>query len=158
MTRHGRCAGSGARFETEVIATPDAIRAVLSAMCRRLSAGGAGPALLSRAELVLAEVMNNIAEHAYDGSAPGRVRLCASIAQDELRVIVYDSGRPMPSGAMPAGTLPESSGRAETLPEGGFGWFLIREQTESLSYRHEHGQNRLELRFRQRGAEREAET
>lgn len=97
------------------------------------------------AELVLAEVLNNIAEHAYP-EAPGPVTVSIGRADRGLRCVVVDQGRPMPGGVLPPGALPCSSGLAlEDLPEGGFGWHLIRSLTTELSYSRAHGCNRLQF-------------
>jgi serine/threonine-protein kinase RsbW len=143
--RRGPLRAAGARFETEIIATPEAIRAVLCATRARLAAGGAAPALLSRAEIALAEVLNNVAEHAYAGCPPGRVRLCACLDANRLKLVIRDAGRPMPRDAPPGARLPATTGPAQALPEGGFGWFLIHDQCDRVLYRRDAGENRLEL-------------
>jgi serine/threonine-protein kinase RsbW len=99
------------------------------------------------AELVLAEVLNNIVEHAYR-DAPGhmtvflRREVCAveaGLPAGVLQVCVTDRGLPMPGLAPPAGQL----GATEDLPEGGFGWFLIRLLTGGLTYHRAGQENRL---------------
>lgn len=88
-------------------------------------------------EIVLAEVLNNITEHAYaNGSGDISVSLAATAAGLDCRIV--DQGREMPHGAPPEGTLPE-----EELPEGGFGWYLIRSLTRGLDYRRKDGRNHL---------------
>lgn len=137
-----------ALFEKEFAATGLATRQVLSELRARLAAAGADAALLWRVETVLAEVLNNIAEHAYAARGNGTVHLRAVRGDDELRALIRDAGGPMPGGTPPGARLPDIAGPRETLPEGGFGWFLIRSQTDSLTYRRENGENRLELCFR----------
>jgi serine/threonine-protein kinase RsbW len=91
-------------------------------------------------ELVLAEVLNNVAEHAYaGGSGPVEVGLCATPLGIACRII--DRGLAMPNGRLPQGGLP-SAGPGD-LPEGGFGWHLIRSLTADLTYARSAGQNRL---------------
>ncbi len=92
----------------------------------------------STAEIVLAEVLNNVVEHAY-ALHPGEIRLCLSVDGGQLHCVIEDEGRPMPGGQPPAGILPE----AETLPEGGFGWHLIRTLSAGLDYRRDGQTNRL---------------
>lgn len=83
-------------------------------------------------EIVLAEALNNVVEHAYrDG--PGPIRVCVDHIAPVLQVSIYDQGAPMPGGALPAGQLDPLEGSRE-LPEGGFGWFLIRTLTLDLRY------------------------
>lgn len=92
-------------------------------------------------EIVLAEALNNVVEHAYrDG--PGPIRVCVDHLAPMLKVSVYDQGLPMPEGRLPDGELkPILEG--EDLPEGGFGWFLIRTLTLDLAYERQGAVNHL---------------
>lgn len=95
------------------------------------------------AELVLAEVLNNVVEHAY---GPDGGRVTVSLAEDPagLRCQVIDDGRAMPGERLPEGRLPGATGtEIADLPEGGFGWHLIRSLCVGLSYARVDGQNRL---------------
>jgi serine/threonine-protein kinase RsbW len=94
-------------------------------------------------ELVLAEVLNNVAEHAY-GAADGMVEVRIEPRADGLRCLVLDSGRELPGGRLPEGGLPaDLGGDVDVLPEGGFGWHLIRSLSADLAYARVDGQNRL---------------
>lgn len=94
-------------------------------------------------ELVLAEVLNNVAEHAY-GAAGGMVEVRVDADPDGLRCLIIDAGREMPGGFLPEGDLPVALGDGlEGLPEGGFGWHLIRSLCAELTYARAQGQNRL---------------
>jgi serine/threonine-protein kinase RsbW len=91
-------------------------------------------------ELVLAEVLNNVAEHAYaGGSGPVEVGLCATPLGLACRIV--DRGLAMPGGKLPDGGLPDVA--PPDFPEGGFGWHLIRSLTADLTYARSAGQNRL---------------
>lgn len=92
----------------------------------------------STAQIVLAEVLNNIVEHAYADES-GIIRLCLSLGEDKLVCRIEDDGYAMPNGAPPAGHLPE----AQDLPEGGFGWHLIRTLSSGLCYERQGQTNRL---------------
>ncbi|MCU0902485.1 MAG: ATP-binding protein [Tabrizicola sp.] len=95
------------------------------------------------AELVLAEVLNNVAEHAY-GEAGGEVAITLALDPAGIRCLIVDGGRAMPGERLPEGRLPDARGTAlEDLPEGGFGWHLIRSLSSDLSYARVDGQNRL---------------
>jgi serine/threonine-protein kinase RsbW len=99
----------------------------------------------SVAELVLAEVLNNVAEHAY-GPGGGRVTVTLSGDPAGVRCRVTDEGRPMPGERLPEGRLPGGPGTAVAdLPEGGFGWHLIRSLSVGLTYARVDGQNRLDF-------------
>lgn len=97
-------------------------------------------------ELVLAEAMNNVVEHAYrelSGVIELRVMNCA----DGLFCEVIDDGigmRDLPLGDDPQGDPPPP---LEEMPEGGFGWFLIRTLARDLRYAREGERNRLSFRI-----------
>lgn len=97
------------------------------------------------AELVLAEVLNNVAEHAY-ANASGPVSVTLAPTAEGLHCLITDRGKAMPDGSLPEGRLPGSPGVAlEDLPEGGFGWHLIRSLTTGLSYARVNGSNHLQF-------------
>ncbi|WP_050526950.1 ATP-binding protein [Pseudorhodobacter aquimaris] len=93
------------------------------------------------AEIVLAEVFNNVVEHAY-ATRQGRIKVCLKNHPDGVLVTVIDSGSPFPQQQLPQGLLPEINAW-DDLPEGGFGWYLIRSQVRHLSYQREGKHNRL---------------
>ncbi|MCI2400199.1 ATP-binding protein [Aliiroseovarius subalbicans] len=100
-------------------------------------------------ELVLAEVLNNVVEHAYGGAGQGVIELDVSRDDDILVFDVLDDGLPMPDGETPAGRPLDLDTCAEQdLPEGGFGWFLIRELTQDLTYRRDGNRNHLSFKMR----------
>jgi len=91
-----------------------------------------------RAELVLAEVLNNVVEHAH-AAGHGPILLALSPGEGLLHCRVEDGGNAMPGGGLPAGQPPEPT----NLPEGGFGWHLIRLLCHGLRYERSGGRNRL---------------
>lgn len=98
-----------------------------SPMMRRLTEDSQGTV-----EIVLAEVLNNIAEHAY-ANYPGQIEVVIEDQAGEMFFRIKDSGLPMPGGVLPGGKLNETR-ELEDLPEGGFGWYLIRLLTKGLTY------------------------
>ena len=97
-------------------------------------------------ELVLAEAMNNVVEHAYADTS-GVIELRVANCADGLFCEVLDDGAGMeglPAGNVPSGDLPPS---LDDMPEGGFGWFLIRSLARDLRYTREDGRNRLSFRI-----------
>ena len=104
-------------------------------------------------ELVLAEVLNNVVEHAYQERDVGVIELDVLRRGEELEVRILDDGVPMPGGEMPQG-LPHDLDTIgeQDLPEGGFGWFLIRELTRDLIYRRDGSRNHLSFRMDLKGA------
>ena len=98
-------------------------------------------------ELVLAEALNNVVEHAYEESHMGEIKLVLRHGRAGLLVEIRDAGKPMPNGKTPVGEHPSPKLNGHELPEGGFGWFLIRELARDLIYDRENGENFLIFRI-----------
>ena len=96
------------------------------------------------AEIVIAEALNNIVEHAYASHA-GEIELSLKRSGGKLSVLITDRGHPMPGGSLPEGRLPAAD--PDNLPEGGFGWFLIRTLSQDLRYCRADGRNHLFFRL-----------
>ncbi|HGG05438.1 MAG TPA: ATP-binding protein [Aliiroseovarius sp.] len=103
--------------------------------------------LIGPVELVLAEAVNNIIEHAYAGGIHGIVDLTISCVDGDLMFSILDDGLPMPDDRLPEGDAHNLDCDTEDLPEGGFGWFMIRELTSDLVYTRTGNRNRLEFRM-----------
>ncbi|MGV6802995.1 MAG: ATP-binding protein [Ruegeria sp.] len=101
----------------------------------------------SDAQIALAEAVNNVVEHAYFGVPKGLVSVKVKIFQEYIEVTVSDTGHPLPGSRVPEGVPASVDTDTRDLPEGGFGWFLIRKLSDSVVYDRSHGQNRLVLRF-----------
>ncbi len=129
----------------EIDSTPDDVSKTLHGINRMLADEGTQPPPECSWELVVAEVLNNIVEHAYQDRPGGRIILTLRFKTDRLTVEFKDFGRPMPSGSPPDGAPADLEVSTEDLPEGGFGWFLIRSLTEDLAYCREKDSNRLSL-------------
>jgi len=83
-------------------------------------------------EIVLAEVLNNVVEHAY-ANYPGQIDMQITSGVGFLFVRLVDTGLPMPGGDLPGGALGKATS-IQDLPEGGFGWYLIRSLSQELTY------------------------
>lgn len=116
------------------LSDPMALRGALDQVMNFLHNCGFGKKQRGMVELVLAEVLNNVIEHAYQERGDGAIELTVIQKGDALEFIIEDEGLPMPNGLIPLGKKPDLSVSREGLPEGGFGWFLIRELTENLNY------------------------
>ena len=101
--------------------------------------------LRGTAEIVLAEVLNNIVEHAYADQA-GDITLRLVRHDGRVHCTVSDTGAPMPGLCLPEGRFQPLKDLAD-LPEGGFGWFLIRSLTEGLAYQRSKGLNSLSFQL-----------
>ena len=98
-------------------------------------------------ELLLAEVMNNIVEHAYADNPNGMIDLKITPTERGLCCLVSDKGKAMPDGAAPIGNKAMLDCDLNDLPEGGFGWFLIRDLARDLEYSRQNGKNTLRFRI-----------
>jgi len=137
----------GLPVEFDIAATSGSVRSVLSTLRRTLAQTGLSTEELDTVELVVAEVLNNVVEHAYAGSGGGRVRLSAATDPRGLIFRIEDDGAPMPGGVLPASRAPMLATVASDLPEGGFGWFMIHGLTRDLVYRRDGPCNCLTFRM-----------
>jgi len=128
-------------FVGETWAVRDGLRQLFDMMplCN-LSPDGRGTA-----QIVLAEALNNIVEHAY-ANHDGQIEVALHVSPPDLVCEITDSGLAMPEGALPAGTLTPLE-QVQNLPEGGFGWYLIRTLARDLHYRRDGGRNLLSFRL-----------
>lgn len=105
-----------------------------------------GSGHLDTIEIVTAEVLNNIVEHAFTGqdTLAGKIHLNASFKVGRVCLSVEDNGVPMPEGMLPQPqTHLLDPSAPETLPEGGFGWGLIHTLCAELNYTRDGDWNRL---------------
>lgn len=102
---------------------------------------------LGSVEIVLAEALNNIVEHAYPDGDPGEIHLVLRLRNSGLMVEISDRGRPMPNGRAPIGNHPMAEFNDDPMPEGGYGWYLIRELVQDLIYDRRDGANYLIFRL-----------
>jgi serine/threonine-protein kinase RsbW len=132
------CATSKDATTITISPDPIGVRQGLKALFESLLLRQLDDANRGKAEIVLAEALNNIVEHAYaDGG--GEIELTIRLNRQGLNCRIVDHGAPMPDGALPIGRL----AAPEDLPEGGFGWHLIRTLAEDLRYARVAGQNQL---------------
>jgi serine/threonine-protein kinase RsbW len=92
-------------------------------------------------EIVLAEHLNNIVEHSYAETEQGTIKLTVISDKQKLRICTFDTGVPLPNLSMPEGSQPDLLVEREDLPEGCFGWFLIRKLTRNLVYLRQNNEN-----------------
>ncbi|MBZ8118485.1 ATP-binding protein [Roseovarius sp. LXJ103] len=123
------------------------VRRVLQSMRAWLATMGLDEDFCGTAEITLAEVMNNVAEHAYHGEARDTALLKLRLTPEGCEFDLTDQGEPMPGLSLPTGQLPTLVGPRAELPEGGFGWFLIRTLSDRLTYTRENGANHVHIRL-----------
>jgi serine/threonine-protein kinase RsbW len=106
-------------------------------------AAGLQPADIDKLDLVLEEILVNIARYAYEAGS-GEVDVAYSTQAGSLLVEVTDRGRSFnPLEAAP----PDLALGLADRPLGGLGVLLVKQIVGSLSYRREEGQNTLSFRF-----------
>ncbi|WP_432817385.1 ATP-binding protein [Sulfitobacter sp. JB4-11] len=134
--------------ELRVIDSEEGVRDALARLLAALGPLGLGIEERGLVELVLAEALNNIIEHAYPAEGPvGTIRVLLRLCCRGLHVRIIDDGVPMPGGRVPPGLPQDVSVGVAGLPEGGFGWFLIRDLAKDVAYRRLAGRNQLDLRL-----------
>lgn len=145
-----RCGGPETLLRQRLPATEAAVAAVLA----RLRSAMAGAAIPAEATgdilLVLAEILNNVVEHSLCGIAGAQIHL--EVVRDTDRVLVetVDRGRPLPPKLLSSAELPAMSHDPEdiaSLPEGGFGWFIIHALAQDMVYERDGGANHLSFHF-----------
>lgn len=132
-------------FAVSLAANPGEIRKGLGEIRAILATARLSVEALDRVEIVLAEILNNIAEHAYPNADDGLIEIEGDIFGDVLVCRTVDWGRQMPGGVLPPCEEADLRVAVADLPEGGFGWFMIHTLTQDLRYARIDDKN--ELRF-----------
>lgn len=99
-------------------------------------------------ELVMSEALNNIVEHGYpDPDTVGPISIHCEHGNKGLKIRLIDKGLPMPDGKTPIGLAADTDVELTDMPEGGFGWFIIKHLAKDVVYSRVDEANRLELRI-----------
>ncbi|MDE0591094.1 ATP-binding protein [Halocynthiibacter sp. C4] len=131
------------RFGLSFQSSPLMVRHALSEVMSCLQKKGVREKDCGVFELALAEVLNNIVEHAYEGSDTGSITLSITIWNNSLNCEISDIGKAMPNLSLPVPKQKELNVGIERLPEGGWGWMMIRELSDSITYQRTSGRNKL---------------
>jgi len=126
-------------------ATQDGVRSALGDLRGFMQAARIGADACGTAEIVMAEALNNVAEHAYRMSGAGDIELTVRLTQSAVSACITDAGAPLPGLCLPEAEAPLDGSPQDNLPEGGFGWFLIHSLTSALTYRRVDGTNHLAI-------------
>lgn len=117
------------------------VRRAMKTLSTELGDSGVPHLERSCAEIVVAELLNNIVKHAQQGIDHGWFDLRFTRQNGALHFTCWDNGCAMPGGQPPTGNMPAIKNAHADLPEGGWGWALIRTLTSDLSYRRVGGVN-----------------
>lgn len=122
------------------------VRKLLDVLRAEMTDAQVAPALNDTTQIIMAEVLNNVVEHAYRYAHGHVMEVSVWLRADGILCEVRDEGEPMPWGRAPSGVMPPvDPDRPGTLPEGGFGWALVRDLTRDIRYCRELDQNRLQF-------------
>lgn len=94
--------------------------------------------------LVLAEALNNVIEHAYGTETSGDIEIKGTLRAQTLSLQIVDKGRPF-DGPPEEVILNTEVYELSDMPDGGFGWFLIKSLTEDIHFSREGDKNKLTL-------------
>jgi serine/threonine-protein kinase RsbW len=125
----------------ELLATSHSVRQALRRLELFLLHSDIAPGDQGTVALVLAEVLNNIAEHAC--GTEDRIRFTIRFEEGAVSCVVRDRGRAFPPQCFEYATPPDPG----KLPEGGFGLHIIRSLTQGLRYCRRFDENRLSFRI-----------
>jgi serine/threonine-protein kinase RsbW len=113
---------------------PFEVRKALESVLTDKCVSGVSASSKATIEIVLAEVLNNIVEHAYNQRSDGVITVEMVPSHTGLAFAVTDNGVAMPADELPKGKNHVLTCPVQDLPEGGFGWRLIHLMTTGLRY------------------------
>lgn len=126
--------GGPHEYKTSFAATELAVRDVLVNVGAFLQDARIEEAQIGQVEIVLAEALNNVVEHAYVHRDEGLIELRIKRAQTTIDITILDTGVPVPVHVFAKREGPQVDVALDDLPEGGFGWMLIQRISTNLSY------------------------
>ena len=135
------------RLELTTAATELGVRALLGWLAAQLARFDLSDDNRGSLEIAVSESLNNIVEHAYAGRVDGLIAVTLWRTGQGIEVELRDTGCALPGLRLPDGNPADISGALDDLPEGGFGWFLIRTLTQRLDYTRTDDGNCLQLGF-----------
>ncbi|MEH6830072.1 ATP-binding protein [Sulfitobacter sp.] len=133
-------------FSVSIAGTEEAVRNGLAQAMACLAPLHLTADDMGTVELVLAEALNNVVEHALaDSPNPTKIEIRGHHSAAGLHVTVIDRGAPMPDGATPVAKTPNLDVSICDMPEGGFGWYMIHTLATNVSYARIGASNHLSL-------------
>lgn len=102
------------------------------------------PECIGDVTLVLAEALNNVIEHAYGTETSGDIQIKGTLRALTLSLQIVDKGKPF-DGPPDEVVLNTEKYDLSDMPDGGFGWFLIKSLTEDVHFSHDGDKNKLTL-------------
>ena len=99
-------------------------------------------------ELAVDEACSNIIEHAYGGEGRGDIRCTYQIANNNLKIILRDQGRPFNPNSI---AEPNFGAPLEELKPRGAGLFLMRKLMDEVDFEFEAGSGNVLTMIKHRG-------
>lgn len=118
----------------------------LDEICLWMTQADASDEKITNVQIVLGEVMNNIIEHGFKNEGTGLIEIEIFITGDGITVRLCDDGVEFTPPEASQSPLQDKD-NLDDLPEGGFGWFLIKEITSSIELKRRENKNHLTLNF-----------
>ena len=143
MTKRQRDTGDKTLLHLHFASDPESVGGTLERIMVAVAALHLSDDDQSTTELVLAEVINNIVEHAYQERPDGQIELILTGSYLSIHCRLTDQGIAMPAGNIPNKKVHDLDCAIDDLPEGGFGWNIIRELTRDIKYHRLNGRNHL---------------
>lgn len=121
------------------------MRRALSRFATFLTRNKVPAPVVELAELLVAEALNNVVEHAYPEAKARPFRMAALLKPGWIAVTLEDSGVVLQGIAFPGPKDQPTTRltRINDLPEGGYGWRLLNDHCLNISYTRTNGRNRL---------------
>lgn len=123
-------------FDTEVLATPEAVAALTDEVMAFLHDQKVGARAAHHVALVIDEIVTNLGTHGNCRDKPARIKLV--VAPAEVRGEIIDTGPPFDPRQIPD---PDIEAALHDRPIGGLGLYLIRKLSSTFEYSHRDGQN-----------------
>ncbi len=135
------------RISMVVPATNESTRTAIREIAGLIDAGRVVRDDIVQLEIALAEVFNNIVEHAYVGRNDGMMDILVEMRSPGMHFTIIDDGAAMPTGRLPGGETADPDRKAHEQPEGGYGLHLIRHIARKLRYERVEDSNKLSFRI-----------
>lgn len=130
----------------ELPATLEQVPRFLEYIHQAAHQAGLAAARVINLELAAEEALVNICNHAYaEPAVPGTTLCQVRVTDTTLSVDLIDSGPPYNPLARPD---PDTTLTLEQRVPGGLGIFMVKQLSDAVSYRREHGQNVLTIEMR----------
>ena len=121
------------------------MKRVNSALIDFLGEEGVRPEGINRVRLVVEELLVNIIKHAFSDDARHTIVLTLRTGPGSVSVLTEDDGRPFDPREAP----PPPLGRPlEEHGEGGYGIYIVKQMTSSLTYTRADGRNQVRAMVR----------